>query len=68
VTVQFAKELKSTPVKVNAICPGYVATDLNNHSGPRTPEEGARIAIDMALLPPDGPTGAYFDDNGRVPW
>jgi NAD(P)-dependent dehydrogenase (short-subunit alcohol dehydrogenase family) len=68
ITVQFANELKGTPVKVNAICPGYVATDLNNHSGPRTPEQGARIAIEMATIGPDGPTGGYFDDDGRVPW
>ncbi|HLI85086.1 MAG TPA: SDR family oxidoreductase [Bryobacteraceae bacterium] len=68
VTVQFANELKSTPVKVNAVCPGYVATDLNNHSGPRTPEQGARIAIEMATIGADGPTGGYFEDGGRVPW
>ncbi len=68
VTVQFANELRQTPLKINAVCPGYVATDLNNHSGPRTPEQGARIAIEMATLPSDGPTGGYFDDEGRVPW
>jgi NAD(P)-dependent dehydrogenase (short-subunit alcohol dehydrogenase family) len=68
ITVQFANELKTTPVKVNAVCPGYVATDLNNHSGPRTPEQGARIAIEMATIGADGPTGGYFDDEGRVPW
>ncbi len=68
ITVQFANELKATPVKVNAVFPGYVATDLNNHSGPRTPEQGARIAIEMATIGADGPTGGYFDDDGRVPW
>jgi NAD(P)-dependent dehydrogenase (short-subunit alcohol dehydrogenase family) len=68
VTVQFANELKDTPVKVNAVCPGYVATDLNNNSGPRTPEQGARIAIEMATIGADGPTGGYFEDDGRVPW
>jgi NAD(P)-dependent dehydrogenase (short-subunit alcohol dehydrogenase family) len=67
-TVQFANELRGTPVKVNAVCPGYVATDLNNHSGPRTPEQGARIAIQMATIAQDGPTGGYFDEDGRVPW
>ena len=68
VTVQFANELRGTPVKVNAVCPGYVATDLNNHSGPRTPEQGARIAIEMATIPQDGPTGGYFNEDGRIPW
>jgi NAD(P)-dependent dehydrogenase (short-subunit alcohol dehydrogenase family) len=68
VTVQFANELRDTPVKVNAICPGYVATDLNNNSGPRTPEQGARIAIEMSIIPEDGPTAGFFDEDGRVPW
>jgi NAD(P)-dependent dehydrogenase (short-subunit alcohol dehydrogenase family) len=68
VTVQFANELRDTPVKVNAVCPGYVATDLNGHRGPRTPEQGAAIAIRMATLPQDGPTGGYFNDDGRIPW
>ena len=68
ITVQFANELRDTPVKVNAVCPGYVATDLNNHSGPRTPEQGARVAVRMATLPADGPSGGYFNDDGRVPW
>jgi NAD(P)-dependent dehydrogenase (short-subunit alcohol dehydrogenase family) len=68
VTVQFANELRGTPVKVNAVCPGYVATDLNNHSGPRTPEQGARVAIQMATIPQDGPTGGYFNEDGRIPW
>jgi NAD(P)-dependent dehydrogenase (short-subunit alcohol dehydrogenase family) len=68
VTVQFALELKDTPLKVNSVCPGYTATDLNNFSGPRTPEQGARIAVEMSLIGADGPTGGYFNDAGRVPW
>ena len=67
-TVQFANELKGTAIKVNAVCPGYVATDLNNHSGSRTTEQGARIAVKMALLGTDGPTGGYFNDAGVIPW
>ncbi len=67
-TIQFAKELKETPVKVNAICPGYCATDLNNHSGPRTASQGAVAAIQYATLGPDGPTGGYFNEDGRLPW
>ncbi len=67
-TIQFAKELKETPVKVNAICPGYCATDLNNHSGPRTAAQGAVAAIQYATLGPDGPTGGYFNEDGRLPW
>jgi NAD(P)-dependent dehydrogenase (short-subunit alcohol dehydrogenase family) len=68
VTVQFANELKGTPVKVNAVDPGYVATDLNNHSGPRTTVQGARVAIEMATIGADGPSGGYFNEDGLLPW
>ena len=67
-TIQFAKELKNTPIKVNAICPGYCATDLNNHSGPRSAAQGAVAAIEYATIGEDGPTGGYFNESGRIPW
>ena len=69
-TVLFAAELaaEGSPVKVNSACPGYVATDLNNHQGPRTVEQGAREAVRLATLPADGPTGKFFDEDGPVPW
>jgi NAD(P)-dependent dehydrogenase (short-subunit alcohol dehydrogenase family) len=67
-TVQFANEFRATSMKINAADPGYVATDMNNHSGVRTVEQGAKIAVDLATLPADGPTGGYFDENGRLPW
>ncbi|MEV6492775.1 SDR family oxidoreductase [Actinoplanes sp. NPDC051633] len=68
VTVQYARELRDTNIKINVACPGFVATDLNNFRGVRTPEEGAHIAIKLATLPDDGPTGGYFEDAGRIPW
>jgi NAD(P)-dependent dehydrogenase (short-subunit alcohol dehydrogenase family) len=67
-TVLFAHELKATPIKVNAICPGYCATDINGHRGPRTAAQGAAAAIKYATIGDDGPTGGYFDDAGQVPW
>ncbi|MCX5166522.1 SDR family oxidoreductase [Streptomyces antibioticus] len=67
-TVQYAKELSGTNVLINNACPGYVATDLNGFSGTQTPEQGAAIAIRLATLPDDGPTGRLFDDSGVVPW
>ena len=67
-TVQYAKELRDTNILVNAACPGYCATDLNGFRGVRTPEQGAAIAIRLATLPGDGPTGGFFDDSGVVPW
>ena len=67
-TVQFANELRETPIKVNAADPGYVATDLNDHRGYRTVQQGATAPVRLATLPADGPTGSYFDEDGVVPW
>ncbi|MEX5544027.1 SDR family oxidoreductase [Pseudomonas pergaminensis] len=68
VTVSFAKELEPLGIKVNAVEPGHVRTDLNGNSGVLTPEEGAATVIKMALLGSDGPTGGFFGSNGRQPW
>lgn len=68
VTVSYANELRGTSVKVNAADPGYCATDLNGHSGPRTPAQGATAAVWLATLPADGPTGGFYDEDGPVPW
>ncbi|MGW2815714.1 SDR family oxidoreductase [Streptomyces sp. NPDC001415] len=68
VTLQYARELSGTNILINVGCPGYVATDLNGFRGVRTPEQGAAIAIKLATLPDDGPTGAFFNDAGVVPW
>jgi len=68
VTIQFAWELRDTPIKVNAADPGYVATDLNRHQGIRSVEQGAATPVRLALLPADGPTGGYFNDDGALPW
>lgn len=68
VTVQYAKELGDTNILINLACPGFVATDLNGFRGVRSPEQGAAIAIRLATLPDDGPTGGYFEDAGVIPW
>ena len=68
VTVKLALELGDTPIKVNAACPGYTSTDLNNFQGTRTVEEAAREPVRLALLGPEGPTGTYTDENGAIPW
>ena len=68
ITVILAAELKDTPIKVNAADPGFTATDLNQHRGTRTVEQGATAAVFLATLPADGPTGGYFDEEGSVPW
>jgi NAD(P)-dependent dehydrogenase (short-subunit alcohol dehydrogenase family) len=68
ITLAFALELEATPIKVNAACPGFVATDLNNFQGTHTVQEGAREPVRLALLDADGPTGTFSDDDGPIPW
>jgi len=73
ITVSFAKELLAYGIKVNAANPGYVATDLNDHRGYRSVEQGAAIAVHLATLGPMGPTAGFFNDGteaklGRHAW
>lgn len=68
ITVTLAKELGPLGFKVNAACPGYVATDLNGHKGPRSTEQGAVIAVRLATLDADGPNGGFFNEDGPLPW
>lgn len=60
ITVMYAKELADTPIKVNAANPGYCATDLNDNSGFRSPQQGAEPSVHLATLPTDGPTGTFW--------
>jgi NAD(P)-dependent dehydrogenase (short-subunit alcohol dehydrogenase family) len=66
VTVSYAKA--EPGMRINAGCPGYCATDLNGHRGHRTAAQGAAIAVTLATLDDDGPTGGFFDDDGVVAW
>ncbi|MFE3458176.1 SDR family oxidoreductase [Nocardiopsis aegyptia] len=77
VTALYAKALADTPAKVNAANPGYCATDMNDHSGPRSAEQGARVSLHLATLPEDGPSGVLWghlamaedpDSHGVLAW
>lgn len=68
ITVHYAADLKDTPIKVNGVCPGHCATALNNFKGAKDPSDGAKIAVTMAMLPSNGATGGFFDDDGTIPW
>jgi NAD(P)-dependent dehydrogenase (short-subunit alcohol dehydrogenase family) len=71
-TIQYANAFRRSAlhahIKINAATPGYIATDLNKHSGNRTVEQGSQIIIQLATLPPDGPSGSFFNDAGKVAW
>ncbi len=72
-TVALAYELRETPFKVNAVDPGYTATDFNHHSGSNSVETAAGYIARYAMLDAGGPTGKFisFDNNpetGESPW
>jgi NAD(P)-dependent dehydrogenase (short-subunit alcohol dehydrogenase family) len=62
-----AAELSGTGILVNAISPGWVATDMGGAGG-RPVSEGAAGIVWAATLPADGPMGGYFRDGKRLPW
>lgn len=66
-TRTLAAELKPAGILVNAVCPGWVATDMGG-SGGRPVEDGAASVVWAATLPKDGPTGGFFRDGQPVPW
>jgi NAD(P)-dependent dehydrogenase (short-subunit alcohol dehydrogenase family) len=65
-TVQYAAALPK--MRINAVDPGFTATDFNAHRGTQTVEDGAETIVRYALTAPDGPTGGFFDAGGTVPW
>jgi len=65
-TVQYAKAYPH--LRINAVDPGFTATDLNHHAGTQTVEQGAEILVRMAQIGPDGPTGGFFEASGPIPW
>ena len=68
-TLAMAIELEPTGIKVNAVSPGFTRTSLNGFAGTETVEEGAREAVRVALLGPDGPTGKFTRWEGEpIPW
>ena len=68
VMLAFALALQDTRIKVNAACPGFTGTALNNFNGTRSLEEGAREPVRLALIGEDGPTGTFSDEDGPVAW
>jgi NAD(P)-dependent dehydrogenase (short-subunit alcohol dehydrogenase family) len=55
-------------VKVNAMCPGWVATDMGGAGAPRTPAEAADTIVWLATLPADGPSDGFFRDRRPLAW
>lgn len=67
-TAHLAYELRDSPIKVNAVHPGYTKTDLNDGEGELDVTAGATTSVRMALLEADGPSGTYVHLDQVIPW
>ena len=65
-TVQYANELRKAGILVNAADPGFVDTDINNHTGYLTTARGAAVVVRLARLGAGGPTGGFFSERGPL--
>lgn len=68
ITALLAKELRDTNILVNAVCPGWVRTDLGGPQAPVSTEQAAETPVWLATLPDNGPTGGFFRERQPIPW
>jgi NAD(P)-dependent dehydrogenase (short-subunit alcohol dehydrogenase family) len=68
VTRLVAREVSGANILVNAVCPGWVRTDMGGDDAPRSVERGAAGVVWAATLPDRGPSGGFFRDGVRIPW
>ena len=66
ITSQYARALDG--IRVNAVDPGYTATDLTHHAGTQTVTEGTDAIVALAAIDSDASTGGFFNREGTVPW
>jgi NAD(P)-dependent dehydrogenase (short-subunit alcohol dehydrogenase family) len=72
-TIVLAYELRDTPFRVNAVDPGFTATDLNNYRGTGSVEQAGTRIVKYVLVGDDGPTGRFISEEhtpvtGEIPW
>ncbi len=67
-TCLVAEDVADIGIKVNAVCPGRVQTNMGGADAPSSVEEGAATAIWLATLDKDGPNGGYFRERQPIAW
>ncbi len=67
-TIHLAAALSGTSIKVNSAHPGWVRTDMGGPHAPLSSAEGAKTAVRLATLGPDGPSGKFFHGDEELPW
>lgn len=55
-------------IKINAVDPGWVSSDMGGPSAPRTPQQAARSILWLATIGPEGPSGGFFKDGNQIDW
>ncbi|MEW4227592.1 SDR family oxidoreductase [Priestia megaterium] len=55
-------------IKINAVDPGWVSSDMGGPSAPRTPQQAARSILWLATIGPEGPSGGFFKDGKQIDW
>jgi NAD(P)-dependent dehydrogenase (short-subunit alcohol dehydrogenase family) len=68
ITALLARELRNQNILVNAVCPGWVRTDMGGPQAPLLPEQAAETPVWLATLPDNGPTGGFFREHQPIPW
>jgi NAD(P)-dependent dehydrogenase (short-subunit alcohol dehydrogenase family) len=67
-TKSLAEELRPQGILANAVCPGWVASDMGGPEATRTLEQGAASILWAVALPDEGPSGGFFQDGKPLPW
>ena len=67
-TLIMANELGDGNIKVNAVCPGWVRTDMGGGMAPISPEAAAKDIVHFALVDAKGPTGSFFRHKKPIQW